>query len=179
MKKESQEGGKFMEKMAVGAPLNEETGLPSRTYREIMETIDETRGQSGAIIRVLQRSQELIGYLPAVVLKTISQEMRIPLSEIYGIVSFYHLFSMVPKGKYVIAVCKGTSCYVKGGQKIIETLKTDFGLEPGGITNNGKFSLDVVRCIGCCGLSPVINISGNIHRKVKRTQLKDILNSYP
>ena len=122
--------------------------------------------------------QAVVGYLPPVVLRMISAELRVPLSEVTGVVTFYHLFSMVPKGKYVIQVCKGTSCYVKGGQKIIETLKTDFGLEPGGITNDGKYSLEVVRCIGCCGLSPVIDINGNIHRKVRPTEMKNILNSY-
>jgi NADH:ubiquinone oxidoreductase subunit E len=178
MKKESQEGGRFMEKMPVGAPLNEETSLPSRIYREVMEAIDENRGQSGAIIRVLQRSQELIGYLPAVVLKTISQEMRIPLSEIYGITSFYHFFSMVPKGRHIIQACMGTSCYVKGGQKILDTLKKEYKLTPGDVTVDGRFSLETVRCLGCCGLSPVIAVSGNVHRRVKYTELKDLLSTY-
>jgi NADH:ubiquinone oxidoreductase subunit E len=147
-------------------------------FSQIQNIIDNNRDKAGALIRVLQQTQALIGYLPPVVLKTVARELKVPLSEVNGVVTFYHLFSMVPKGKYVIQVCKGTSCYVKGGQRIIETLKTDLGLEPGGITNDGRFSLEVVRCIGCCGLSPVIDINGNIHRKVKPTEIKNILNSY-
>ncbi len=167
-----------MEKTVVQAPTKGEVILPGRIYRQIMEIIDETREQSGAIIRVLQQTQELIGYLPATVLKTISREMRIPLSEIYGIASFYHFFSMVPKGRNIVQVCMGTSCYVKGGQKILDTLKKEYDLTPGGVTVDGRFSLETVRCLGCCGLSPVISISGNVHRRVKYTTLKDILSAY-
>jgi NADH:ubiquinone oxidoreductase subunit E len=104
--------------------------------------------------------------------------MNIPLSELYGITSFYSFFSMVPKGKYVIQVCLGTSCYVKGAERLIKTLKRDFNLESGGITPDGKFSLETVRCLGCCGLSPVIAIRENVHRKVKPSHMKDILSSY-
>ncbi len=147
-------------------------------YSQIQDIIDDNRGKAGALIRILQQTQGLIGYLPTVILKTIARELKVPLSEVNGIVSFYHFFTMVPKGKYVIEVCKGTSCYVKGGQKIIETLKTDLGLEPGGITSDGKFSLEIVRCLGCCGLSPTLRIGSDVHRKVKPTRLKDILSAY-
>jgi NADH:ubiquinone oxidoreductase subunit E len=85
---------------------------------------------------------------------------------------------MVPKGKYVIQVCLGTSCYVKGGQKLLDTMNKDFGLESGGTTPDGKFSLQTVRCIGCCGLSPVLAVKEDVHRKVKPSQLKDIMSSY-
>ena len=153
-------------------------GYAGRIFRQIQEMIDETGGQAGGIIRVLQQAQGLIGYLPAPVIKTISRDLRIPLSEVYGIISFYHFFSMVPKGKHVIQVCMGTSCYVKGGQRILDTLRKGLGLEPGGITHDGRFSLETVRCLGCCGLSPVMAIGEDVHRKVKPSQLKDILNSY-
>ncbi len=152
--------------------------IDSKTLQQIKKIIEATDGQAGAPIRVLQQVQELIGYLPHEVLEAISREMRIPLSELYGITSFYSFFSMVPKGKYVIQVCLGTSCYVKGGQKILDTINKDFGLESGGTTPDGKFSLQTVRCIGCCGLSPVMAIREDVHRKVKPSQLKDILSSY-
>ncbi|MDP2952891.1 MAG: NAD(P)H-dependent oxidoreductase subunit E, partial [Chloroflexota bacterium] len=132
----------------------------------------------GALIRVLQQTQELIGYLPADVLTFISQEMKVPASEVYGIVSFYHFFSMVPKGKHVIQVCMGTCCYVKGGGRILDTLKRDFALEPGGITPDGKFSLEEVRCLGCCGIAPVVAIGGDVHRKVKPAEMNKILKAY-
>ncbi|MBN2239842.1 MAG: NAD(P)H-dependent oxidoreductase subunit E [Dehalococcoidales bacterium] len=147
-------------------------------FRDVQEIIRETQDKSGALIRVLQQAQEAIGYLPESILRTISRDMEVPLSEIYGIISFYHYFSLVPKGKYVIQVCMGTSCYVKGGQRILDTLKKDYGLEPGGITSDNKFSLETVRCLGCCGLSPVVAVGDDIHRRVKPNHIKDILNSY-
>ena len=169
-----------MEKVDLAVPKHAEIGrgVAGRTFQQIQKVIDATGGQSGAPIRVLQQAQGLIGYLPPPVLKTISRDLKIPLSELYGIISFYHFFTMVPKGKYVIQVCMGTSCYVKGGQRILDSLKKDFGLESGGITPDGKFSLETVRCLGCCGLSPVMAIGDDVHRKVKPGHLKDILNSY-
>ena len=153
-------------------------GYAGRIFRQIQTLIDDTGGQAGGLIRVLQQVQGLIGYLPAPMLKTISRDLKIPLSEVYGIVSFYSFFTMVPKGKHVIQVCMGTCCYVKGGQRLLDTLKKDFGLEPEGITPDNKFSLETVRCLGCCGLSPVIAIGDDVHRKVKPSKIKDILSSY-
>jgi NADH:ubiquinone oxidoreductase subunit E len=152
--------------------------MDSKTAQQIKKIVEATDGQAGAPIRVLQKVQGLIGYLPREAIETVSREMRIPLSELYGITSFYSFFSMVPKGKYVIQVCLGTSCYVKGGQKIIDSLNKDCGLESGGITPDGKFSLQTVRCLGCCGLSPVLAVNEDIHRKVKPSKLKEILSSY-
>ena len=152
-------------------------GYAGRIFGQIQRVIDDTGGQSGALIRVLQQAQGLIGYLPPPVLKTISRDLKIPLSEVYGIVSFYHFFTMVPRGRHVIQVCMGTCCYVKGGQRTLDTLKKDFSLEPGGITPDGKFSLETVRCLGCCGLSPVMAIGDDVHRKVKPGEIKDILGS--
>jgi len=157
---------------------DEGVGYAGRIFKEIQEVIGDTQGRAGALIRVLQQAQGLIGYLPEPVIKTISRDLKIPVSEVYGIISFYHFFSMVPKGKYVIQVCMGTSCYVKGGQKILDSLRREWGLEPDGITADGRFSLETVRCLGCCGLSPVIAIGEDVHRKVKSSQLKNILDSY-
>ena len=153
-------------------------GYPGRVFSQIQQVIDETGGRPGALIRVLQQAQALNGYLPPPVLKSISRDLKVPLSEVYGIVSFYHFFTMVPKGKHVVQVCLGTSCYVKGGERILSALKRDFGLEPDGITPDGVFSLEMVRCLGCCGLSPVMAIGEDVHRKVKPSHVKDILNSY-
>jgi NADH:ubiquinone oxidoreductase subunit E len=153
-------------------------GAGGRLYNEIRKYIAETDGQAGALIRVLQKSQNLIGYLPPQVIKVISYEMKYPLSEIYGIVSFYHFFSLHPKGKYVIQVCMGTSCYVKGGQAILDTLRKDVNLLPEHITPDGKFSLEVVRCLGACGLSPVMAIGTDIHGRVKASKVTEILNAY-
>jgi len=152
--------------------------ISEETLQHIYRVIEENSGKAGAIIRVLQQVQGIVGYLPPAVLRVIATKMRMPLSEVYGIVSFYHFFSLVPKGKYVIQVCLGTSCYVKGAERILKTLKKDFGLEPQGITPDGKFSLSTVRCLGACGLAPVITVGQDIHRKVRPSQLKEILSSY-
>jgi NADH:ubiquinone oxidoreductase subunit E len=109
-----------MEAAEVNLREGRGVGYAGRVFREIQDIISDTEGKSGAVIRVLQQAQGLFGYLPAPVIKTISRDLKIPLSEVYGIISFYHFFSTVPKGKYVIQVCMGTSCYVKGGQRILE-----------------------------------------------------------
>ena len=142
---------------------------------KIKDIIEANRNLKGALIRILQSAQGLYGYLPPQVMTIISEEMKVPLSEVSGIVSFYSFFSTVPKGDHVIQVCLGTSCYVKGGQRILETLKKDYGLEPGGITSDNKFSLETVRCLGCCGLSPVVAVGEDIHRRVKPGNIKNIL----
>lgn len=155
-----------------------ETGYGGRLLRQIQGIIDDTGGQAGALIRVLQQAQELIGYLPEPVLKTISRDLKIPLSEVYGVVSFYHFFSMVPKGRHVIQVCLGTSCYVKGGQKMLDVLKKEQGLEPEGMTADGRFSLETVRCVGACALSPVMTVGKDVHKKVKPSDVKELLSQY-
>jgi NADP-reducing hydrogenase subunit HndA len=144
----------------------------------IHSVIESKRQSSGATIKILQLTQEKCGYLPLPVLELIAKELNTSLSRLYNILTFYHFFSLVPKGKYTIQVCKGTACYVKGGQKILDSLKKDFDLVPGGITVDGKYSLDMVRCLGCCGLSPVIAVGNDVYRKVKPSHLKEILNSY-
>ena len=161
-------------------PASSDTGrgFAGRTFQQIQSIINDTGGQAGAPIRVLQQAQGIVGYLPPTVLKTISRDLKIPLSELHGVVTFYSFFSMLPKGRHVIQVCLGTACYVKGGQQILDVLRKEYGLEPEGITPDGKFSLEIVRCLGCCGLAPVIAIGDGIHRKVKPGQVKEILGMY-
>jgi NADH:ubiquinone oxidoreductase subunit E len=165
-----------MERIETGVAPTEE--IDEKTMREVYGIIGNARGRAGALIRVLEQTQVLIGYLPPQVLKTISQEMKVPLSETYGIVSFYHFFTMVPRGKYLIQVCMGTSCYVKGGQKILDTLKKDLDLEPEEMTPDGRFSLETVRCLGACALSPVMTVGGDIHKKVKPAEVMEVLSHY-
>jgi NADP-reducing hydrogenase subunit HndA len=163
---------------AISNKSKPEKQLSNNTLQQIKKIIAAIDGRAGAPIRVLQQVQGLVGYLPPEALRAVSSEMSIPLSELYGITSFYSFFSLVPKGKYVLQVCMGTSCYVKGAERILKTLKKDYGLEAGGITSDGKFSLEQVRCLGCCGLSPVMAIKENVYRKVKPSQVQDILASY-
>jgi len=169
-----------MEAIAAEVRPEGETGAgyAGRIFRQIQHIIDDTGGQAGGLIRVLQQAQGLIGYLPEPVLKTISRDLKIPLSEVYGIVSFYHFFTMVPKGRHVIQVCLGTSCYVKGGEKLLASLKKDSGLEPEGMTSDRRFSLETVRCLGACALSPVMTVGKDIHKKVKPSDIKELLSQY-
>lgn len=153
-------------------------GIAGRIFGQIQTTIDETRGQTGALIPVLQRAQGLIGYLPLPVLRSIARDMRVSLSEVYGIASFYSFFTMVPRGKYVISVCMGTSCYVRGGERVLNALQKELGIDPGETTPDGLFSLQIVRCLGCCGLSPVVAIEENLYRRVTPTKMKEILSTY-
>jgi NADH:ubiquinone oxidoreductase subunit E len=145
---------------------------------EVRGLVDRNGGKAGAVIRVLQQSQGAFGYLPAPVLETIAREMKMPLSEVYGIVSFYSFFTMKPRGRHVIQICMGTACYVKGGAKILDTFKKSYHLEPGGITEDRKFSLETVRCLGCCGLAPVLAVGKDVYRKVLPDAVPEILSTY-
>ena len=153
-------------------------GVAGRVFGQIQRVIDDTGGQAGALIRVLQQAQGLFGYLPPPVLKTISRDLKVPLSEIYGVVSFYHFFTTVPRGKYVIQVCMGTCCYVRGGEAILNTLQKELGIDPGDTTRDGVFSLDTVRCLGCCGLAPVVAIEDRVYRRMTPTKMKQVLGNY-
>jgi NADH-quinone oxidoreductase subunit E/NADP-reducing hydrogenase subunit HndA len=153
-------------------------GIAGRIFSQIQASIDETKEQTGALIPVLQRAQGLVGYLPQPILRSIARDMRVSLSEIYGISSFYSFFTMVPRGKYVISMCMGTSCYVRGGERILNTLQKELGIDPGQTTHDGLFSLEMVRCLGCCGLSPVVAIEDNIYRRVTPTKMQEILGTY-
>jgi NADH:ubiquinone oxidoreductase subunit E len=145
---------------------------------ELNKIIGEHRYSVGAPVRIMQLTQDLVGYLPQTLLEIISKELNISLSELYSILTFYQYFTTVPKGKYVIQICKGTACYVKGGQKILSILKKNYNLEPGGITPDGKYSLEIVRCLGACGMAPSIAINEDLHGRVKASDLNDILAAY-
>ena len=108
----------------------------------------------------------------------IAKELNIPVAKVYGIVSFYSFFTMIPKGKYPISVCLGTACYVRGGEKVLDELKKQLNVEVGGTTNDRKFSLDVLRCIGACGLAPVITIGDKVYGRLTPDQIKGILAEY-
>jgi len=147
-----------------------------------MEILDKIisryKGKRGALMPVLQEAQEEFGYLPIEIQNYIATQMGIPASEVYGVVTFYHFFTMVPKGRHTIKVCLGTACYVRGGKKIIEKLKNDLGIDIGGTTPDRRFSLDVVRCLGACGLAPVVMVDNDIHQGMKPSKLDKTLEPY-
>ena len=152
-------------------------GTPEQEER-LRQVIEAHKGQPGATMPVLQAAQEIFGYLPEEVQIMVAEGLDIPLSEIYGVASFYSFFSLNPKGKYQISVCLGTACYVKGGGHIYELLQQKLGIEGGGCTPDGRFSLDACRCLGCCGMAPVIMVNSDVYGSLTGDELDAILDKY-
>lgn len=146
--------------------------------KQLLEVIECHKGQDGAAIPVLHKAQDIYGYLPIEVQTMIAEGLNIPLAEIYGIVTFYTQFSLNPKGRYQIGVCLGTACYVKGSGDILEKIKSILGIDVGECTPDGKFSIDATRCIGACGLAPVMTINDDVYGRLVVDDIEDILNKY-
>lgn len=145
---------------------------------QLREVIAAHKGQRGATIPVLHEAQEIYGYLPIEVQQIIAEELEIPLVEIYGIVTFYTQFSLNPKGKYQIGVCMGTACYVKGSGDILDEIKSKLGIEVGECTPDGKFSLEATRCVGACGLAPVVTINDDVYGRLVTGDVDGMLQKY-
>lgn len=158
-----------------GEPQEEEE---EKLYLELQKILNEYKDKPGSLILVLHRAQTLFGYLPRRVQQIVAEGLNIPLSEVAGVVSFYSFFTMVPKGRHSIKVCLGTSCYVRGGQRVLGELQKNLGIQVGETTEDRRFSLEVVRCIGACGLSPAITIGDDVYGRVKSTKLEEILRKY-
>lgn len=130
----------------------------------------------GGLIPALQTTQRLLGYLPEAALLKIAKLFNKPLSEVTGVVTFYSFFSLVPRGKHVIRVCLGTACYVRGGKDVLEALKKKLGIDVGQTTADRLFSLDVGRCFGACGMTPVLMVNEAVHQRVKPARVQELLN---
>ncbi|WFA08121.1 NADH-quinone oxidoreductase subunit NuoE [Tissierella sp. Yu-01] len=144
-------------------------------FRQIIQDHKETKG---ALMPVLQGAQEIFGYLPAEMLQLISEELDIPLSEIYGVATFYSQFSFIPKGENIISICLGTACYVKGAQDILEDFEKLLGIKAGQTTGDMKFSISSTRCIGDCSMAPVVTVNEDIYPRLKKEQVKEIILKY-
>jgi len=146
----------------------------------LLAVIDKFRGVPGALMPVLQGAQDIYGYLPYEVQAIIADKMNVPLAKIYGVVTFYSQFSLEPKGKYKIAICLGTACYVKRAGEISRMFREKLNLQDGGVTPDGKFSVEDCRCIGACGLAPVIMINDDVYGRLEGTakEVDDILAKY-
>jgi len=140
--------------------------------------IEEYKAKPGALIPVLQIAQGMFGYLPESALKRISLGLGKPYSEVTGVVSFYSFFSTVPRGKHLVRVCLGTACYVRGGKAVLDAFRQKLGIEVGGTTPDRKFSLEVARCFGACGLAPAIMIDDEVFHRVKPARIGKILARY-
>ena len=147
-------------------------------FKHLDEVIGEYSEKPGGLIPVLQIAQGLFGYLPENVVKRVSQGLKIPFSEVAGVISFYSFFSTRPRGRHIIRVCLGTACYVRGGKHILDALKKELEVDVGGTTENRLFTLDVARCFGACGLAPTIMIDDEVYQRVKATKIKEILGKY-
>ncbi len=149
-----------------------------RQLEELKKIIAEYKEKPGALILVLHKAQNLFGYLPRQVQRMIADGLDVPLSEVAGVVTFYSFFTMVPKGRHNIKVCLGTSCYVRGGQRLLGELEKKLAIPVGGTTEDRRFSLEVVRCIGACGLSPAMTVGEDVFGRVKNIKLGEILEKY-
>ncbi len=147
-------------------------------FKELENYILTLEDKKSSLIIILHKAQEIFGYIPEEVQEFIAEKIEVPVSKVYGVVSFYNFFSMEPKGKYSISVCTGTACYVRGAEKILEALQKELGLKLGGVTEDGLFSLDSLRCVGACGLAPVMLVGKDVHGKVKPEDVKKIIENY-
>lgn len=162
--------------MAVCKCTGEEVQTPQD--EQLVELLDHYRDYNGALIPVLQGAQDIYGYLPADVLEKISKELAIPFSEVFGVVTFYAQFHLKPRGRNIIRVCLGTACHVLGGSRIFDTLKDILGVENGGTTEDLRYTLESVACIGACGLAPCIMINDDTHGRLVPADMKKILEQY-
>ncbi len=145
---------------------------------ELREMIGRLKDEKGSLMPMLQQAQDIYGYLPIEVQTIISDETGIPLEQVYGVSTFYSQFNLSPKGKYSISVCLGTACYVKGSGEIYDKLQEILGIEGGECTPDGKFSLDACRCVGACGLAPVMTINGEVYGRMTVDKIDGILAKY-
>lgn len=147
-------------------------------YGEIANIIDLYKDREGSLIQILHLAQEINGYLPLDLQEFIAKALGKPLSEVSGVVTFYSFFSTKPRGEHTIRICLGTACYVRGGKKIVERLKSMLGVDIGETTKDGKFTLEVARCIGACGLAPAMMIDGEVYKQVNVNKLESIIDQY-
>ena len=152
--------------------------ITDQQLAKINEIIDKYKDTQGALIPTLHEVQEYYGYLPIEVQELIAEGLHIPLAEVYGVVSFYAQFSIQPKGKYNINVCMGTACYVKGAGKILEKFERLLGIKAGTTTEDGEFGIEACRCVGACGLAPVVMVNGEVYGRLIQDDAKNIVDKY-
>jgi len=156
----------------------ETSTLQDCQIKTIQDICKSFGNQSGELINVLHKTQETFGYLPEEVQRVIAKELNISVANVYGVVTFYAFFTMKPKGKHKISVCLGTACYVRGADKVVDELKKELSINVGEVTTDGKFSLDCLRCVGACGLAPVVLVGDKVYGRVESKEIKGILESY-
>jgi len=147
-------------------------------YDQIAKVIDTYKDRPGSLIMVLHAAQQIYGYLPLELQKFIADGLNLPLSEVYGVVSFYSFFSITERGKHTLRVCLGTACYVRGGKKLVEALEEKLQIKVGGTTADKKFTFEIARCIGACGLAPALMIDDEVYKQMAPAKLDAVLARY-
>ena len=165
--------------MSSACAPKKEVLTPER-LKKLEACLAVNKEKKGGLMPVLNESQKIFGCIPAEVQKIISKELNIPLAEIYGVITFYHQFSIEPKGDYIISVCMGTACYVKDAQKLVDEVTTELGIKSGETTADYKFTLMATRCVGACGLAPVVLVNEDVYGRleVKGGEMKEIIAKY-
>ncbi|MCG8700377.1 MAG: NADH-quinone oxidoreductase subunit NuoE [Bacteroidales bacterium] len=145
---------------------------------KIKEICASFNNEGGELINVLHKTQSTFGYLPAEVQEVVARELNVSVAKVFGVVTFYSFFTMVPKGKHPISICTGTACYVRGAEKVLDELKKELKIEVGETTPDGKFSIACLRCVGACGLAPVVMVGDKTYGRVAPEMVQDIINEY-
>ena len=155
-----------------------EMKLSCEVVRQVEDICEKHGNKPGELINILHECQGLNGYLPEAMQRIIASKLGIPASQVYGVVTFYSFFTMTPKGRHPISVCLGTACYVRGSDKLLEELKRVLGIDVGETTPDGKFSLDCLRCVGACGLAPVMLIGDKVYGKMEPQNIRKVLEEF-
>ena len=152
--------------------------LKESGFRELETFINSLDTKKGSLISVLHKAQGIFGYLPREVQEFVAEQLNESLANVYGVVSFYSYFTMVPKGEHPVAVCMGTACYVRGADKVLDEFQKQLGIKSGETSLDGKFSIDALRCVGACGIAPVVLVGEKVYKKVEPKEVKSIIEEY-
>ena len=152
--------------------------LKEQGFRELHSYIDSLETKEGTLISVLHKAQEIFGYLPKEVQEFVADNLNESLANVYGVVSFYSFFTMIPKGKHPVSVCMGTACYVRGAEKVLDEFQKSLGIKSGETSHDGKYSIDALRCVGACGIAPVVLVGEKVYKKVTVKEVKKIISEY-
>ena len=152
--------------------------LKESGFRELETFINSLDTKKGSLISVLHKAQGIFGYLPREVQEFVADQLNESLANVYGVVSFYSYFTMVPKGEHAVAVCMGTACYVRGADKVLDEFQKQLGIKSGETSLDGKFSIDALRCVGACGIAPVVLVGEKVYKKVEPKEVKGIIEEY-
>ena len=155
-----------------------QTKIEPALFKKLDEHIDGLKTKQGALISVLHEAQDIIGYLPIEVQDHIAQKLDIPASKVYGVVTFYSYFTMTKKGKYRVNICMGTACYVRGAGKVLEKFESELNVKAGTTSEDGEYSVDALRCIGACGLAPVLTVNGKTYGHIEEDDVVGVIDDF-